>query len=94
MCIQKAPPKIELFLFNYLGGVLHFGGAFYWLENYSSMFLGLIDDKKIVAASLILVEKINMFKYAYAPKGFLIDYNNEYVVEEFTKQIKDYLAVK
>ena len=61
-------------------------------QNYNSIFLGLIDDNKIVAATLILIEKINVFKYAYAPKGFLVDYNDEYLVEEFTKQIKDYLG--
>jgi len=63
-------------------------------QNYTSMFLGLIDNDKIVGASLILIEKMNMFKYAYAPKGFLIDYNDEYLVEEFTKHIKDYLGKK
>ena len=63
-------------------------------QNYTSMFLGLIDDEKIVAATLVLIEKINMFKYAYAPKGFLIDYDNEYLVEEFTNQIKNYLGKK
>ena len=52
------------------------------------------DNKKIIAASLILIEKLNMFKYAYAPKGFLIDYNDEQIVEEFTKHIKDYLNKK
>lgn len=63
-------------------------------QNYDSMFLGLIDDNKIVAGTLLLIEKINMFKYAYAPKGFLIDYNNEYIVEEFTNKIKDFLSKK
>ena len=63
-------------------------------QNYKSMFLGLIDNDKIIGASLILIEKINIFKYAYAPKGFLIDYNNEFIVEEFTKHIKDYLSKK
>lgn len=63
-------------------------------QNYNSMFLGLIDDNKILAASLILIEKINMFKYAYAPKGFLIDYNDEYIVEQFTKLAKEYLGKK
>jgi len=63
-------------------------------QNYNSMFLGLIDDNKVVAASLILIEKLNMFKYAYAPKGFLIDYDNEFLVQEFTNQIKDYLGKK
>ena len=62
-------------------------------QNYNSMFLGMIDeDEKIVGATLILVEKINMFKYAYAPKGFLIDYSNEFIVEEFTNKIKEYLS--
>ena len=32
-----------------------------------------------------LIEKINMFKYAYAPKGFLIDYHDTNLLKEFTK---------
>ena len=63
-------------------------------QNYTSIFLGLIDNDNIVAASLILIEKTAMFKYAYAPKGYLIDYSNEYLVEEFTKLIKEYLNKK
>lgn len=63
-------------------------------QNYSIMYVGLIDGIDIVAASLILIEKINMFKYAYAPKGFLIDYNNEYLVSEFTTKLKDFLGNK
>lgn len=64
-------------------------------QNYSSVFLGLIDDmNKIQAASLILIEKNQMFKYAYAPKGFLIDYSNNFLVEEFTRLIKEYLNKK
>lgn len=63
-------------------------------QNYTSQFLGLIDDDKVLAASLILIEKDGMFKYAYAPKGFLIDYNNHSLVETFTKLIKEYLGKK
>ena len=64
-------------------------------QNYTSVFLGLIDDyEKIVAASLILIEKEGIFKYAYAPKGFLIDYSNKELVEQFTTLIKDYLGKK
>ena len=64
-------------------------------QNYTSIFLGLINDSnKIVAASLILIEKEGMFKYAYAPKGFLIDYSNNELVEDFTNHIKDYLNKK
>ncbi|MBR6690199.1 MAG: peptidoglycan bridge formation glycyltransferase FemA/FemB family protein, partial [Bacilli bacterium] len=63
-------------------------------QNYTSVFLGLIDNEKIVGASLVLIEKEGMFKYAYAPKGFLIDYSNKELVEEFTKLIKEYLGKK
>lgn len=64
-------------------------------QNYSSIFLGLIDeDNKIKAATLLLIEKKNMFKYAYAPKGYLIDYNNKELLDEFTEKIKDYLNKK
>ena len=64
-------------------------------QNYTTVFLGMVDEfDKIHAASLILIEKNSMFKYAYAPKGFLIDYNNKELVEEFTNLIKDYLNKK
>ena len=61
-------------------------------QNYTSVFLGLIDNERIVAASLILVEKEGIFKYAYAPKGFLIDYSNKELVEQFTNLVKEYLG--
>ena len=64
-------------------------------QNYTTMFLGLINDhNKIIAASLILIEKEGIFKYAYAPKGFLIDYSNKELVEQFTVLIKQYLGKK
>ena len=64
-------------------------------ENYTSIFLGLLDDlDNIKAASLILIEKEGMFKYAYAPKGYLIDYTNKDLLEEFTLKIKEYLNKK
>lgn len=63
-------------------------------QNYNSVFLGMIDEEKIKAASLILIEKDGMFKYAYAPKGFLIDYSDKVLVEEFTNLIKEYLNKK
>lgn len=67
-------------------------------QNYTSIFIGLIDNlnntEVIKAASLILIENNQMFKYAYAPKGFLIDYNDLSLVEEFTNKIKEYLSKK
>ena len=61
-------------------------------ENYTSMFVGLMDGNILKAASLILVYKVNGFKYALAPRGFLIDYNDENLVTTFTKLIKKYLG--
>ncbi len=61
-------------------------------EGFNCEFIGLFDkDKKIVAASLILFKRINFFtKYGYAPKGFLIDYNNVELLSIFTEKIKKY----
>lgn len=62
-------------------------------QNYSTIFLGLSDENNnILAASLILIEKRKNFKYAYAPRGFLIDYNNYALLECFTKEVKKYLG--
>ncbi len=61
-------------------------------EGYNTLLLGLFNNDKIVAATLILVETINKFKYAYAPRGFLIDYNNYELLKIFTNLIKKYLG--
>ncbi len=61
-------------------------------EGYDSFFLGLVDDSGIKAASLILVRKINGFKYAFAPRGFLVDYNNFELVNTFTNEVKKFLG--
>lgn len=63
-------------------------------EGYSSMFVGLMDGNVLKAASLILVYKVNGFKYALAPRGFLINYNDEELVTTFTKLIKKFLGKK
>ena len=61
-------------------------------QKYESIFLGLINDLgDIVAASLILIEKLGQFKYAYAPRGFLIDYTDKALLKEFTIQVKKHL---
>ena len=63
-------------------------------QNFESSFIGLVDGSNILAASLILIEKKKGFKYAYAPRGFLIDYNNYYLLESFTNHLKKYLSKK
>jgi len=61
-------------------------------ENFDTIFLGLVENNNILAASLILIQKFSSFKYAYAPKGFLIDYENKELLKEFKEKIKKYLS--
>lgn len=61
-------------------------------QNYTTMLLGLVDGNNILAASLIMIQKRNNFKYAYAPRGFLIDYKDYALLETFTIEIKNYLS--
>lgn len=63
-------------------------------EKSEVFFVGLIDDNYILAATSIIVEKKNGFKYAYTPRGFLIDFNDYNLVEQFTKLLKEYLGKK
>ena len=65
-------------------------------DNYDSLFLGLIDDNdNIIAGSLILSKKINnKNNFAYAPWGFLIDYNNKDLLNVFTTKLREYLRKK
>ena len=63
-------------------------------QNYKAMYLGLEDEGTIKAASLILIEKLNHFKYALAPRGFLIDYTNYELLSTFTNLLKKFLGKK
>lgn len=69
----------------------------YWAEikkdnGWQSNYVGMKDGKKIVCATLLLSKKIKFFKTMfYAPRGFLIDYNNLELVETFTNELKKYL---
>lgn len=70
-------------------------GRFVSKHGYNSYYLGMIDNtNEIKAATLIIVknDKNNSKrKMGYAPRGFLIDWNNNELVEEFTNSIKDFL---
>ena len=61
-------------------------------EGFSSLYIGLIDDNEnITGAALLLTENNKGLKYAYSPNGFLIDYNNYDLVNNFTKELKKFL---
>lgn len=57
--------------------------------------IGYVDNNNtIYGASLIIIKKIGKYLYGYAPKGFLIDYSNEYLLKKFTEDIKNYYKRK
>ena len=63
-------------------------------QGFDYKYYGIIDDNKIYGVSLILIKKEHGFKYAYAPRGFIIDYNNLDLVKSFTNLIKAELKKK
>lgn len=55
-------------------------------------YLLMSDENKSVAGCMVLVKDTPLHKkICYAPRGFLIDYHNESLVAEFTRQIKAFL---
>ena len=69
----------------------------YWGElkkhtGWTNHFVGIKNNGEVLAASMLLGKKIPVFnKYIYyAPRGFLIDYTNMYLLEKFVKEIIKY----
>ena len=65
-------------------------------KGYLYDYIGYTDDSNnLVAASLILTKKIGAFeKFAYAPKGFLINYYDENLLKMFILDISKYYKDK
>ena len=73
----------------------HFIGNFHESINYALIkaeegfeyeFIAYGADD-IVGAALILYKKIGSVYFGYSPRGFLIDYSNDYLLEDFTNKI-------
>ncbi len=64
--------------------------------NYEISYYGFVDDNNnLIGATLILTQKIfGNLKYGYAPRGFLIDYDNKILLKEITLRFKAYFAKK
>lgn len=76
----------------------HFIGNFHESINYALIkaeegfeyeFIAYGADD-IVGAALILYKKIGSVYFGYSPRGFLIAYSNDYLLEDFTNKIKEY----
>lgn len=61
-------------------------------QGFKPLLLGLLKDEIVIAATLILINKEEGFKYAYAPRGFIMNYEDFYLLKDFTNQIKNYLG--
>ena len=89
--------KKEFLDYSKKNNITSFFQTTYWGEikkdnGWDSHFLGLKDGKQIIAATLLLSKKIKIFgNMFYAPRGFLLDYNNLEILENFTNEIKKYL---
>lgn len=57
--------------------------------------VGLREKGRIVAATLLLQKKVlGPYSLFYAPRGFLLDYEDKVVLETFTKEIKKFASSK
>lgn len=64
-------------------------------HGHNCYYLGLADDNgEIKAATLMIVknEKNEKRKMGYAPRGFLINWDDDSLVQEFTEKLKDFLS--
>lgn len=61
-------------------------------NGYDYDLIGYVDDyDNVIAASLILLKPIGIkCFYGYAPRGFLIDYENTTLLSNFTNELKKY----
>jgi lipid II:glycine glycyltransferase (peptidoglycan interpeptide bridge formation enzyme) len=64
--------------------------------GYKDFYCAMIDDNNnIVTTSLILLQRIFLnTKMAYAPRGFLIDFQNNEIFDVFVGLLKNYLRKK
>ena len=60
-------------------------------EGYETSTIGLFDNREIVGAALILIKEIEKRKYAYIPRGYLLDYNDYSKLKSMTNLIKRFL---
>lgn len=63
-------------------------------EGYDYEFIAYFEGNDILAAAGILKKKIGNTYYGYAPRGFLIDYSNNYLLKNFTNKLREYYDQK
>ncbi len=74
----------------------HFLNCVNWSEfrktvNWSYKLFGFFQDEKMIGAANVQIKKEKMVKLAYAPRGIIIDFQEQKIVEEATKLLKNAL---
>lgn len=93
--------KEEYENFFYNSKYNHFLQSYSWgntctVRKQTPVFLGLKDESgTLVAATMALRKDIfNHTTYFYAPRGVLIDYNDDFLLKIWTEKLKEYLKEK
>ena len=64
-------------------------------RNWDTMYVGIKENNKIIAATMLLRHKRRFNKYEfYSPRGYLLDFNNTELLEFFTNELKKYIKDK
>ena len=62
-------------------------------DNRSVLLLGGFENGEMKAAAMVLLQSAaRIFREAFIPRGFLLDWNNEELIQEFSNALKSYLA--
>lgn len=78
----------------------HFMQSYNWglvqkEKHFKPYYTALKKDGVIVASALLLEKKIlRKYGYLYCPRGYIIDYNNNELVKEFTNNLKRFMKSK
>ncbi len=64
------------------------------MSGYNAFYYGFVDESEtLIGATMLYVGKLwGSNKFAYAPRGFLIDYDDKQILTEITMKFKNYLA--
>lgn len=74
----------------------HFMQSYYFGEiskekGFIPHYVGMKKNGKLVATALLLQKKLyKNISYFYSPRGYVLDYSNLDLINQFTKQIKDF----
>lgn len=64
-------------------------------SNWDTYYVGVKEKDKIIAATMLLAHKRHFDKYEfYSPRGYLLDFNNQKLVDYFTNELKKYIKEK